>query len=220
MGTRHLTCVKHDGKYKVAQYGQWDGYPSGQGVDALTFLRDEFKRDKFIERLNACRFCTPEELKAFWTAAGADDSGWCNMETASKFEAEHPQLYRDMGAGVLKFIQDSEGEVLLKDELPFAADGLFCEWVWVVDLDANTFGGYKGFNKAPLADTERFAFLNEQARKAKEEGDDAYYPPPLEHEWPLDALPSVEEFLKTMEPPEEENEEDDEGDEDGAEGSD
>lgn len=27
MGTRHLTAVVIDGDYKVAQYGQWDGYP-------------------------------------------------------------------------------------------------------------------------------------------------------------------------------------------------
>ena len=37
MGTRHLIAVMADGKYQVAQYGQWDGYPSGQGVSVLTF---------------------------------------------------------------------------------------------------------------------------------------------------------------------------------------
>ena len=26
MGTRNLTAVFMDGEYKVAQYGQWDGY--------------------------------------------------------------------------------------------------------------------------------------------------------------------------------------------------
>lgn len=31
MGTRNLTAVYLDGQYKVAQYGQWDGYPEGQG---------------------------------------------------------------------------------------------------------------------------------------------------------------------------------------------
>ncbi len=38
-GTRNLTCVVVGGEYKVAQYGQWDGYPSGQGLTALNFLR-------------------------------------------------------------------------------------------------------------------------------------------------------------------------------------
>ena len=32
MGTRNLTAVYLDGQYKVAQYGQWDGYPEGQGI--------------------------------------------------------------------------------------------------------------------------------------------------------------------------------------------
>lgn len=31
MGTRNLTAVYLDGQYKVAQYGQWDGYPEGRG---------------------------------------------------------------------------------------------------------------------------------------------------------------------------------------------
>lgn len=33
MGTRNLTAVYIDGEYKVAQYGQWDGYPEGPGAD-------------------------------------------------------------------------------------------------------------------------------------------------------------------------------------------
>lgn len=41
MGTRNLTAVYLDGQYKVAQYGQWDGYPEGQGITVLTFLRDK-----------------------------------------------------------------------------------------------------------------------------------------------------------------------------------
>jgi len=32
MGTRHLICAKINNEYKLSQYGQWDGYPSGQGV--------------------------------------------------------------------------------------------------------------------------------------------------------------------------------------------
>ena len=35
MGTRNLTIVYYDGDYRVAQYGQWDGYPEGAGIEVL-----------------------------------------------------------------------------------------------------------------------------------------------------------------------------------------
>ena len=40
MGTRHLIGVITGGRYKVAQYGQWDGYiKGGQGEAVLEFLK-------------------------------------------------------------------------------------------------------------------------------------------------------------------------------------
>lgn len=38
MGTRHLICIFYKGKWVVAQYGQWDGYPEGQGFKLFRFL--------------------------------------------------------------------------------------------------------------------------------------------------------------------------------------
>lgn len=38
MGTRNLTCVVKNNKYVVAQYGQWDGYPTGQGQTIVEFI--------------------------------------------------------------------------------------------------------------------------------------------------------------------------------------
>lgn len=41
MGTRNLTIViDKQGALKVAQYGQWDGYPSGQGAVVLEFAKN------------------------------------------------------------------------------------------------------------------------------------------------------------------------------------
>ena len=55
MGTRGLYCVVQDGELKVAQYGQWDAYPSGQGAVVLNFLRtkvDEGNLDDFRKRVS------------------------------------------------------------------------------------------------------------------------------------------------------------------------
>ena len=54
MGTRHSQMVINKaGETKVVQYGQWDGYPSGQGVDILAFLRgaDLDKYDEEVSKL-------------------------------------------------------------------------------------------------------------------------------------------------------------------------
>ena len=60
MGTRHLICVKLDGEYKIAQYGQWDGYPEGAGLEVLRFLRERMEGKRFIENLRLTYFITPD----------------------------------------------------------------------------------------------------------------------------------------------------------------
>ena len=52
MGTRGLTQVILDGEYKISQYGQWDHYPSGAGVEVLDFLRT-MDADAFKDKLRA-----------------------------------------------------------------------------------------------------------------------------------------------------------------------
>ena len=56
MGTRNLTVVKYKDEYKIAQYGQWDGYPNGQGVTILSFLLKEGNIEKLKKALERVRF--------------------------------------------------------------------------------------------------------------------------------------------------------------------
>jgi hypothetical protein len=186
MGTRNLTIVQSGGEYKVAQYCQWDGYPSGQGQTILDALRVIDISD-FREKVNALTHLNSDEIHARWKLVGADDSGWCGQDVSDKFKYNWPHLSRDFGGLIIEAIASGKvDEVYLK--LDFAADSLFCEWAYVIDLDKNTFEVYEGFNSQPLADGERFKFLEEQAR-------DGYSPIKLAAEWPLDNLPDNDTFL-------------------------
>ena len=49
MGTRNVTIIKYEGKEKVRQYGQWDGYPTCALANIVAFL----KTDGAIEKLKA-----------------------------------------------------------------------------------------------------------------------------------------------------------------------
>jgi hypothetical protein len=189
MGTRHLICVVEDQQYRLAQYGQWDGYPDGQGKAVLAFLHAHPDLSAFRARLKACRFAETDELKRYWTEAGADpDSDFVNMEVAEKHKAAHPQLCRDTGAQILELILNSTGDLPLMDDHEFAGSSLFCEWAYVIDFDTGTFEVFEGFNQTPLAEGARFASLV---------ADDKYQPVQLKASWPLSELPSLDVFLAT-----------------------
>ncbi len=196
MGTRNLTCVMIGGEYRVAQYAQFDGYPEGQGATILEFLKNKFNRETFIDKLNQCYFIDEDKQSALWKEAGADGSGMVNMEVADTFKRSHVQLSRDMGGDVLEFIQNSTGEVMLVNTVDFAEDSLFCEWAYVVDLDKNVLEVYKGFNKEPVPDDNRF-----QGEPSSSSGT-TYYPVKLSTVYKLDNLPSEETFLRDLDPDE------------------
>lgn len=187
MGTRHLTAVYYNGEYKVAQYGQWDGYPEGQGLTCLSFLTGAFDEEKFKAALEKCSFISEEEYSFIFNKYGGEN-GFISVSGYSKLTKDYPELSRDTGAEILEIIQNSDG-LKLRDELTFAADSLFCEWAWVIDLDARTFEAYRGFNRESLQPTDRFWFLAEP-----ESGND-YHGVKIVAEWSIDDLPSEKDFL-------------------------
>lgn len=198
MGTRNLTAVYLDGQYKVAQYGQWDGYPEGQGITVLTFLRDKMDLELFKEALRNSSYIPSEELTALWKQYGADENGLVTMEDSDRMMEDHPEFSRNTGAGILEMVQNHSEGMKLQDSIDFAADGLFCEWAWVIDLDAGTFEGYCGFGQTPLVENDRFYFLRDL------EEDNGYHGVQLVAKWNLDALPTDEEFLAAFKNDEEE----------------
>ena len=201
MGTRHLICVVKDGEYKVAQYGQWDGYPGGQGLDILEFLTNKMDRKLFENRLDKVSWLTDKGNKTRWTRCGADKkSNLVSMDIADKHAAKYPENSRDTGAGILPLIQDAKKPIKLINSIDFSGDSLFCEWAYVIDLDKNVFEVYEGFNKTPISENERFASFKQQPEHRTEE----HFPIRIAKLYNLNKLPTSEEFLSDFKDDEEE----------------
>lgn len=165
MGTRNLTCVIQDGKTCVAQYGAWDGYPGRTGDTIITFLlKNDLKT--FRKQVAKVKVLTPEEVKSLIDRDDNCGSSEFARDTRTRFF----HLNRDCGADVLAYIQTAKApELVLSSD--FAADGLFCEWCYVIDLDTDTLEIHRGFNLTPLSPKDRFANLQNLRRK-----DSKWYP--------------------------------------------
>lgn len=192
MGTRNLTCVIKDGDFKVAQYGQWDGYPSGSGVNILAWLSDP---KASFERLaevvdNVIRMRGNEENQT-WVEIDKEDGLVIPVADFDKY----PSFTRNMGSEVLEYLVSTENPIVVLDE-KFAQDSLMCEWVYVIDLDSMNFDIYEGFNNTPLAECELFYTDGNEEREG-------YYPVRLVKSYPLNFLPDEDEFLADLEPEEE-----------------
>jgi len=199
MGTRNLTCVFIGGEYKVAQYGQWDGYPRGQGATILSFLSDAKQRRQLKQKVGQCYFATDAEIDAAWAAAGSTD-GLATMEMAKKLKGTHPQFSRDTAACVLGLVAGlKKGQRFpVENSIEFASDSLFCEWAYVIDFDKGTFEVYKGWNTGCLCKAERFSSLTKKLKKGEEEKENYYYPVRLVRAYPLSKLPTNEQFLDEL----------------------
>ena len=184
MGTRNLTVVYIDGKYKVAQYGQWDGYPEGQGVTVFEFARslnNPIIMEEFKRKVRASSWIGERKIKKINSDI---DSG-----KLKEWQKVYPELSRDTCAKILNIIMERDDGISLQNDIDFAADSLFCEWAWLIDLDAGTFEGYRGFNDhTELKEDDRFYFLRD-----KERGE--YHCIMLAHKWKLSELPSDEDFF-------------------------
>lgn len=197
MGTRNLTCVYLDGQYKIAQYGQWDGYPEGQGATCLEFLREKMNLPLFKERLRAVSFIDKDKIHKIFTAFGGKENGIISMEDHDKLYQVFPEFHRDTGAKILEMVQNDELLTpYVVNDLDFAANSLWCEWCYVVDFDKNTFEVYCGFNTEPLTEDDRFFFLaDKEDLESKGSDGKQFHGVKLAKSYDLNNLPTEEEFF-------------------------
>ena len=191
MGTRHLIMAVKDGKTRLAQYGQWDGYPSGQGVDVLKFVSSKQRRAKLSKVLDKVQFLTQADLDRGYEKVGVQKGAFgLNKKQSDSFNRMFPLLSRDHGANILTLLLSADKPQLVNSE-EFAGDSLFCEWAYVIDFDKQTFEVYKGFNTSePLDKHDRFFGTKNDNKK--------YYPIKMIADWKFDEIPSRAKFFEYL----------------------
>jgi len=192
MGTRHLIAVKIDGEYKVAQYGQWDGYLSGHGVKILRFLNSRHKKyERFKNRVRKCSFYTEADFELI--DSKINDRGFMNVEWSDvpvKWQHVYPQLDRDLCSRILSFVAGTKNkEIKLRNSIKFSCE-IGCDYAYVIDFDTHTFEVFVSPHHKKYTDTSRFMpYYDESNRFSR-------YPMVLFKKFDLNNLPSPKEFLK------------------------
>lgn len=199
MGTRNLTIVHKNGEYKVAQYGQWDGYPEGLGATLLNFLKN-VNIDSFRNAIDNVSFYTQEELEEIDKQIDEARKVIPNYE----WQRYYPHLSRDCGGDILNRIV-FKCVTKVKNAIDFAADSLFCEWAYVIDLDTDKFEVYKGFNKEELSSDERFYCMEEKCDKENDIQKN-YHPIKFVKAYDLNNLPDEKIFIAELTPDDEDEE--------------
>ncbi|KAF9639944.1 hypothetical protein BFW01_g11750 [Lasiodiplodia theobromae] len=207
MGTRNLTLVYYKGAWHIAQYGQWDGYPEGQGLTVLRFVANPENVSKLkavIDAGNMLYEPTEEQVMAWHDERARAKREYYNhrshvliskIEDLEKEEANEPKVVpsvsRDTCAEILGLVANATEPVPIVKELSFIGDTLFCEWAYVVDLDEGAVEVYAGLYDAPklIKEGAETRFVQDENFK------DCEAFPDLVGKWMLDNLPSEHEFL-------------------------
>ena len=166
MSTRHLVMVVLDGQYKIAQYCHSSGQPIYAGENITEWIRNQMQLDKFKTALRNCQFASDEWLAKMYAEAekayGKDE----NFDWPDNYDGE--ESIND--SVILDLVQDGH-YTILTDHTRFAGDVVFCEWVYVVNLDTLKLEVFECCNEEPLQSEERFHFLTKPPKNDGRPGD-------------------------------------------------
>jgi hypothetical protein len=200
MSTRGFLSFVVDGAEKTV-YNHFDSYPEGFGVRVLTWLRYA-DLDATVEAARALRVVSFEEQQVKPTQEDVARYGrWLRRRNARPGQSlDEPDDWYD-----LLYLTHGDPVAMLEagaieDAHLFPLDSLFAEWGYVVDFDTQAFEAYEGFQHAPH-ESGRFA-----TRERPADVSPGYWPVALKASWPLKDLPTDEEFVKTLESPDNEDE--------------
>lgn len=192
MSTRGFVGFVVDGIEKIA-YNHSDSYPDGLGLDTLRWLSKAHIGG--ARRLAAALRVVEPDSKP--TAEDIERlKGYANTRVGTQEIDDWYVLLRETQGNPAAMLDAG----VIEDASGFPADSLFAEWGYVVDFDAKTFEVYEGFQKQQH-DKGRFAGRSD----ADDSRRNGYWPVALVASWPLDALPTDEDFMATVEPDDDES---------------
>ncbi|KFY69421.1 hypothetical protein V496_00245 [Pseudogymnoascus sp. VKM F-4515 (FW-2607)] len=164
MGTRHLICVFYRGRFVIAQYGQFDGNPENQGFKVVAFLNGASNIARLKQGLTHTYTPSDEEIDEIGRAMVKQDeehrdavrNGEVGMWEQVKLSC--PSMSRETSAEILEVVAKTTAEapVPIVHELEFIHDGLYCEWAYVVDLDAEVLEVYREVERGHEGSSQRF----------------------------------------------------------------
>ena len=123
MGTRHRQAViAKNGELKIQQYGQWDGYPSGQGKDILNYLKNG-DLEKYHENLTKIPIVTKEQTE--------------QVENDKEWKRNYPYMNRDCGSDIHQMIEN--GEVQFVAHIDETEARQWCKGFYTIDFQKGVF---------------------------------------------------------------------------------
>lgn len=135
MGTRNIIIVKVNNKIKVAQYCQWDGYPTGQGMTIAKFLRSKQRVEKLTKNLASVEFVDDKHVQAKWVEVGANpNSDMVSLEVCNNMKQKYPQFSRDTGATILELIAQGKVKEVRNDISTWKDKETWLEYCYEIDM--------------------------------------------------------------------------------------
>lgn len=213
MGTRNLTIViDKSNNLKVAQYGQWDGCPSGQGVTVLEFSRDKNNIELLQKRFSIIKFYNTDThdiddyINKYNNKAPKLFKEQDNRTSADKYWWETTQS-RNLGGKILQSLininlnllpEEHNKNIYLFNDIDFVKDSLMCEYVYCINLYTNKFMVFEGFNKDKSKEHELCKTIDEVIEAQYKDYKYKYYGCKLIKEYDLDNLPDKTTFLHEL----------------------
>lgn len=112
MGTRSLICIFYKGRFFIAQYTQFDGYPDGQGITIFKFIRSSENIERVKNGLPFVYEPTAEELAEINKEVEAQcaidrkehPNDYFQLNPLNRF---YPSLSREAGGNIFKLIAEA-----------------------------------------------------------------------------------------------------------------